>query len=75
MQNGELLRTAAAQFDVFLTIDKNIKREQNLSTLLIAVIVIMARSNRLPNLLPFVTRLEVELADLKPRILVEVELV
>lgn len=74
LRNGELLRVAASQFDAFLTVDKNIKHEQNLSTLPVAVVVLMARSNRLPDLVPFVRRLEEALAYLKPRALIEVEL-
>ncbi len=51
-KNGELLALAQQQFDVLLTMDKNIPSQQFLSRFPIAVIIIGARSNRLPDLLP-----------------------
>jgi predicted nuclease of predicted toxin-antitoxin system len=45
LRDGKLLAAAGAEFDVILTVDKNIKREQNLATLPIAVVVMLARSN------------------------------
>lgn len=44
-QNGELLRSAADEFDVFVTMDKNLEHQQNLSALDLAVVVIRAYSN------------------------------
>ena len=74
LRNGNLLSAASGEFDVFLTVDKNLKHEQNLSTLPIAVVVIMAKSNRLADLLPFIAAVEEQLACLKPQTLVEVQL-
>jgi len=52
--NGTLLKAAAgAGFEVLISIDKNIEREQNLKTLPLAIVVIDARSNTLPALTPF----------------------
>lgn len=53
-RNGELLRLAAREFDVFPTVDRRLPREQKLSTFRIAVVVLVARSNRLLDLLPLV---------------------
>jgi hypothetical protein len=72
LRNGRLLAAASIEFDVFLTIDKNLKHEQNLAALPVAVLVIMAKSNRLADLLPFVPAVEENLKHLKPRTLVEV---
>jgi len=72
LRNGKLLAAAAVEFDVFLTIDKNLKHEQDMAALPIAVIVIMAKSNRLVDLLPFVPAVEGELTRIKPKTLVEV---
>jgi hypothetical protein len=47
-----LLRLAAGQFDVFLTSDRNLSFQQNLSGFSIAVIVLHARTNRLELLAP-----------------------
>jgi predicted nuclease of predicted toxin-antitoxin system len=44
-KNGELLRLAEQEFDVFITMDKNLEHQQNLRALNIAVIVVRARSN------------------------------
>jgi len=52
--NGELLRLAEQQFDVFLTADQKISNEQNLPTFRIAVVVFAAISNRLQDLEPLV---------------------
>jgi predicted nuclease of predicted toxin-antitoxin system len=54
LENGSLIRAAAEEgFDVFLSVDKNLEREQNLRTLPLPVIVIDCVSNALPALLPF----------------------
>ena len=45
IKNGELLALAAKEFDVFVTVDRNLSFQQNVSALLIAVIVLRARSN------------------------------
>jgi len=50
IKNGELLALAAKEFDVFVTVDRNLSFQQNVSALLIAVIVLRARSNRLADL-------------------------
>ncbi len=44
-KNGELLRLAAEEFDVFVTMDKNLQHQQNLGALGLAVVVIRAHSN------------------------------
>lgn len=57
IKNGELLALASAQFDVFITVDRNLSFQQNLAPLALAVIVIQARTNRLADLRPIVPRL------------------
>jgi hypothetical protein len=57
VKNGELLTLAAGRFDVFVTVDRNLAFQQNLTTLPIAVIVLGARTNRLADLIPLVPRL------------------
>jgi|SRR5260221_13867400 predicted nuclease of predicted toxin-antitoxin system len=44
-KNGELLRLAAQQFDVLLTVDRNFEYQQNLVNAPIAVIVMHVASN------------------------------
>ena len=54
-QNGELLKVAQGQFDVFVTVDTNIRYQQNLRRFDIAVVLLRARTTRvrdLRNLIP-----------------------
>jgi hypothetical protein len=55
-RNGELLALAAAAFDVFLTADRNLSYQQDVSALNIAVIVLVAQSNRIDDLRPLAPR-------------------
>lgn len=57
LRNGALLGRAEGQFDVFVTVDRRIPSQQNLSRFSIAVIVLRARSIRLADLRPLVPRL------------------
>ena len=43
---------AETEFDVFLTVDQNLKYQQNLKAFNIGVILLVARNNRLKTLLP-----------------------
>jgi len=57
LTNGELMRRAAAQgFEVFLTADQNLQYQQNLAHVSIGVVVLVAPSNKLEDLLPLVPR-------------------
>ena len=71
-KNGDLLAIASADFDAFITVDKNLPYQQNLGTLPIAVIVLDALSNELPALLPLMPSLETVLASLIPRTYVRI---
>ena len=48
VKNGELLAFAATEFDAFVTVDKNLPYQQNLTTLPVAVVVLDAASNEVP---------------------------
>ena len=72
VKNGRLLALAAADFDAFVTVDKNLPYQQNLATLPIAVVVLDAMSIELPALLPLVPALEMQLAALAPKAFVRV---
>lgn len=50
IRNGELLTLAAKEFDVFVTVDRNLSFQQNLPAFAIAVIVLRASSHRLSDL-------------------------
>jgi len=53
-KNGDLIRLAAAEFDVFVTADQNLQYQQNLAGVDIGIIVLAARTTRLDDLRPLV---------------------
>lgn len=67
IKNGKLLALAATGFDVLLTADKGIEYQQNLATLPIAVLIVLARSNRLEDMAGAVPNVLKALANLQPR--------
>ena len=52
IKNGELLKLAEVEFDVFITVDRNLSFQQNLPKFNIAVLILNAPSNRLADLRP-----------------------
>jgi hypothetical protein len=56
-ENGELLRLAADSFDVLVTADRNLEHQQNLITLPISVVVLVAPTNRIESPAPLVPKL------------------
>lgn len=71
-ENGELLRLGAESFDVLLTADRNLEHQQNLTTLPIAVVVLVAPTNRIDSLTPLVPELLEVLNTLPARRLVHI---
>ena len=57
IKNGALLRMAAAEFDVFVTLDTEMPYQQNLAGLQLAVIILRGRSTRLPHIRELLPRL------------------
>lgn len=53
VKNGELLRRADEVFDVFLTADRNLPFQQNLSSLRLGIVVLAIGSTRLEELRRF----------------------
>jgi hypothetical protein len=70
--NGELLRLAADSFDVLVTGDRNLEHQQNLTTLPVSVVVVVAVTNRIESLTPLVPELLELLETLPPRRLVHI---
>jgi predicted nuclease of predicted toxin-antitoxin system len=69
VKNGKLLALAATKFDVFITADQNLEFQQNLALLPIAVVVLVARKNRVQDLEPLLPQLAEVLNHLVPRTL------
>ena len=66
-KNGELLAIAEGQgFEIFVTMDKGIEYQQNLTGRHIAVIILRAKSNRLVDLIPMVGSCLVRMRSIKP---------
>lgn len=73
IKNGELLRLAEAEFDVFVTADEKLRYQQNLSGRRLAIIVIPTNQVRVVvGLLPAI---EGALTAIQPGALVEIPLV
>ena len=73
IKNGELLKLAESDYDVFVTVDRNLSFQQNLVRLEIAVIVLRASSNRFQDLLPLTPKILTALTAIKRGELVEVK--
>ena len=73
LKNGALLREAtAAGFEVFLTSDQNIEFQQNLKKAEISVVVLVALTNKLEDLLPLVPSVLAAFKDAAPGRLIRI---
>ena len=70
--NGELLKRAAGVTDAFLTMDRKLERQHDLTALTFGVVVIAARSNKMQDLLPLVPSLQQAVANIKPGVVLRV---
>lgn len=50
IKNGDLLSLAEKEFDIFVTVDKNLSEQQDVAQFDIAVVLIRSRSNQLEEL-------------------------
>jgi hypothetical protein len=57
ISNGKLLSLAAAEFDVFVTVDRNLPFQQHLPKFDIPVILLRSKTNRLADLIVLVPEL------------------
>jgi len=62
-KNGELLRRASGSFDLFITTDKNLRHQQNLSAFAMGFILIRAHTNDIADIEPLVPQLLAMLPD------------
>ncbi len=65
-RNGDLLRVAEQEFDVFLTVDQKLRDQQNLSAFKIAVIVLVAPNNTVAVLRQLMPKVLESLPTAKP---------
>jgi hypothetical protein len=66
VKNGELLQLAATQFDLLLTVDRNLEYQQSFAGLALAVIVVHAPSNDVAALRPLMAAVLAAISETKP---------
>jgi predicted nuclease of predicted toxin-antitoxin system len=71
-KNGALLSLAEGNWDVFLTIDRNIKYQQNMTGRKIGILILRVKSNRMPDVLPYLSSCIEALNSLRHGEIVEV---
>ncbi|HET9743993.1 MAG TPA: DUF5615 family PIN-like protein [Terriglobales bacterium] len=65
-QNGDLLAMAEGKFDVFLTLDKGLRYQQNLTGRTIAILLVRAKSNDIDDILPHIPQCLDALNKIRP---------
>lgn len=65
-KDGELLRLATGSFDVFVTIDRNIELQHDLSSFHLGFIIAHVKSNRLVDFQPVLSDLAEAIGTIKP---------
>lgn len=73
LKNGDLLRAASQDFDVLITVDKNIEHQQNPKNVPMAILVLSARTNKLESLLPLMPSAREALGTISQGEIVKVE--
>jgi hypothetical protein len=72
-KNGELLALMTTQgFEVLLTVDQNLRYQQNLQAAGLALIVLVAASTRLADLVPLMPSVPAALGSISPGDIVEI---
>ncbi len=72
-RNGALLQLIAAQsFEVFVTVDQNMAFQQKLQGLSFAIVVVIAPTNRMADLVPLMPAVNTALGTVKPGDIIEI---
>lgn len=66
LKNGRLINAAHGRFDILITVDKNIRHQQNIDDLAISIVVLSAATNKYEPLQPLVRELTDRLTEIKP---------
>lgn len=70
VKNGELLKLAEQQFDVFITTDKNLRYQQNLAAIKLAFVLLP--SNQVPIVIALLSKIEEALKTIQMGDFVEI---
>lgn len=73
-KNGELMKLARDQFEVFITGDQNLRYQQNLAYADVGVIVLIAPNNRIETLKPLMPQVNQLLLTIKAGDVIELEI-
>ena len=71
-ENGDLLPLIGSQFDAFITIDGNMRYQQNMKGRSFALVVLKAQDNTIEVLLPLMPRVLSALPSLVPEQIVKI---
>ena len=74
IKNGPLLRRAAQEFDVFLTVDQGVEYQQNLLGLDLAIVIMVAATNDIDDLRPLMPHVRETLSSASPGSIVKVQI-
>ena len=72
VENGDLLPLIEPQFEVFITIDGNMRYQQNMKGRSFALILLKARDNTIEVLLPLMPQVLAALPSIKPEQIVKI---
>ncbi|MGB3513000.1 MAG: DUF5615 family PIN-like protein [Microcoleaceae cyanobacterium] len=72
-KNGELLKLASENFDVFITADQNLASQQNIQQIDLIIIVLIAQDNRLETLKPLIIEVNQALESLNKGDIISIE--
>lgn len=70
--NGALLKLAEGRVDAFITMDRKLERQHDLSAVPFGVVVVAAQSSRVQELLPLVAAILAALRSLAPGTVIRV---
>lgn len=70
--NGELLKRASGTIEAFVTLDRKLEHQHNISALPFGVVILRARSSKMQDLAPLVQGILEALANLRPGQVVQV---
>jgi predicted nuclease of predicted toxin-antitoxin system len=72
LENGDLLQAASGRFDVFITVDRRLTREHDVSLFDIGVIVLISQSNRYEDLKPLLLKILNKLGSISSGQVIEI---
>jgi hypothetical protein len=66
LENGKLLRAASGNFDVLITVDRNLPFQQNIASLQIAVLILIGSGITYADLRPLIPKILKQLSVVQP---------